>query len=111
MLRVMFHNTEPGFFFPSTIYLFGCMGLTCGMWVHRLSSCGVQANCGTQAPEHTGSVVASCGLCCPTACGFLVPRPGIKPVSPSSQGRLLATGPRGKSPEPSGSFPLWVFEP
>ena len=35
---------------------------------------------------------------CPTACGILVPRPGIKPMSPALAGRFPTTGPPGKSP-------------
>ena len=31
------------------------------------------------------------------ACGFLVPQPGIKPVSPSLEAKVLTTGPPGKS--------------
>ena len=34
-----------------------------------------------------------CGLGCPTACGLLVPQPGIKPVFPALEGRFLTTGP------------------
>ena len=44
-----------------------------------------------------GSVVVVCGLSCLVACGILVPRPGIEPVSPVLQGRFLTTGPPGKS--------------
>ena len=39
--------------------------------VHRLSSCGAWAQ-----------KLWPAGLCCPEVCGILVPRPGIKPVSP-----------------------------
>ena len=31
------------------------------------------------------------------ACGILAPRPGIEPASPALEGRLLTTGPPGKS--------------
>ena len=31
------------------------------------------------------------------ACGIPVPRPGIEPVSPASEGRFLTTRPPGKS--------------
>ena len=37
------------------------------------------------------------GLSCPAACGILVPRPGIEPMSPALEGRFLTTGPPGKS--------------
>ena len=33
------------------------------------------------------------------ASGILVPRPGINPASPTSKGRVLTTGPPGKSPQ------------
>ena len=59
--------------------------------VRGLSSCGVRA------PEHVGSVAAARGLSCPTACGILVPPPGIEPMSPALEGRFLPTGPPGKS--------------
>ena len=73
---------------------------------HRLLS-----SCGLQAPECLGSVVCStgslvetlgslvsvCGLSCLTARGILVPRPGVKHIPPELEGRLLITGPPGKS--------------
>ena len=37
------------------------------------------------------------GLGCPAACGILVPRPGIEPVSPALEGGFLTTGPPVKS--------------
>ena len=49
-----------------------------GLWVHRLSSCGLQAQ-------------LSCGVCS-------LPGPEIDPVSPASAGRFFTTGPPGKSP-------------
>ena len=55
------------------------------------------SSCGAQALEHTGSVVAGHGLSCPTAYGILVPRPGIEPAFPASEGGSLTTGPPGKS--------------
>ena len=65
-----------------------------------------------QALEHVGSVCAvrrlsGCsswaslvvvhGLSCPTACGILVPRPGIEPTSPALEGEFSTAGPPGKS--------------
>ena len=44
-----------------------------------------------------GLVVVAGGLRCPEACGILVPRPGVKPESPASEGRFLMTGPLEKS--------------
>ena len=48
------------------------------------------SNCGAWAQKFRPA-----GLCCREACGILVPRPGIKPVSPVLQGRFLSTGPPG----------------
>ena len=76
-----------------------------------LSSCGAQAperagsvvaarglsSCGTWTPEHAGSVVAVHRLSCPTACGILVPRPGIEHASPALEGGFFTTGSPGKS--------------
>ena len=59
---------------------------------------------GTWALECEGSVVAVHGLCCFSARGILVPRPGIKPLSPALQDVFLTTGPPGKSL-------LWFLEP
>ena len=39
----------------------------------------------------------NCGVRVPWHVGFLVPQPGIKPVSPALQGQFLSTGPPGKS--------------
>ena len=45
-----------------------------------------------------GSVIAAHRLSCPVACGILVPKPGIKPMSSIFKGRFLTTGPPGKLP-------------
>ena len=37
--------------------------------------------------------VVACRLNCPTACGILVPQPGIKPTSPALEAGLVTTGP------------------
>ena len=50
-----------------------------------------------QALECGGSVAAVHELSYPLAWGFLVPQPGIKPVTPELQGEFLTTGPPGKS--------------
>ena len=34
----------------------------------------------------------------PEPCGILPPGPGIQPTSPALEGRVLTTGPPGKSP-------------
>ena len=39
--------------------------------------------------QHRDSLVVVHGLSCSTACGILVPQPGIEPVSPALQGRFL----------------------
>ena len=88
--------TELGLFFFN-IYLFGCIrsqSQHVGSFtaVHRLSSCRAQA------PEHRGFIVVACGLSCSKACGILVSRLGIEPVSPALRGGFLITGPPGKSP-------------
>ena len=59
-------------------------GLSCGMWklpcvMWKLSLQFINS-----------------GLRCFVACGILVPRPGIEPVSPVLQSRFLTTGPPGK---------------
>ena len=36
------------------------------------------------------------GLSCPAACAVLVPRQGVKPVSPALKDGFLTTGPLGK---------------
>ena len=51
----------------------------------------VYFSCRAWALEYTGSVVAACGLSCPTACRILVPQPGVEPKSPVLQGRFLTT--------------------
>ena len=45
--------------------------------------------------EHLGSVVEVHGLSCPSACGILVPRPGIEPMSSVLAGGFLTPGPQG----------------
>ena len=41
-------------------------------------------------------LIVDYGLRCFVACGILVPRPGIEPVSPVLESRFLTTGPPGK---------------
>ena len=86
------------------IYLFGCFGssLWCAGFslvvARRLQSTWALF-CGTRALSlrHASSVVVACGLCCPLACGILVPQPGIEPRSPALEGGFFTTGPPGKS--------------
>ena len=68
------------FFFNSAVSHLGC-----GMWDLPL--------------RPMDSLVVAHGLSCSAARGSLVPWPGIKPESPVLQGRLLTTGPPGKSPQ------------
>ena len=44
--------------------------------------------------------LAGHGLSCTMACGILVPRPGIEPMSPVLENRFLTTGPPWKSHPP-----------
>ena len=60
-------------------------GLSCGTWDLSL--------------QLLDSLVAVVRLSCSLACGILVPQQGFKPVCPALQGRLLTSGPPGKSPE------------
>ena len=77
---------------------------SCGVLVPEHASSVVVArslsSCGAWAPECMGSVVAMHGLSCPTACGILVPQPGIKPASSALEGRFLTTGSPRKSHPP-----------
>ena len=43
--------------------------------------------------QSTDCLVVAHRLSCPVACGILVPQPGIKPMSPALQGRVLTIGP------------------
>ena len=85
--------------FKLFVYL-ATLSLSCGMWdVHcvmrdLLMWC-VDSGCGTQAPEHVGSVAAMLELSCSKACGILVPQPGMKPTSPALQGEFLALDHQG----------------
>ena len=60
----------------SLIYLFDCVGL----------SCGIRA-----------SLVTALRLSCPMACAILVPWTGIKPLPPALEGGFLTTRPPVKS--------------
>ena len=102
------------------------LGLSCSTWGLRwgvldlslwhvsfflVMSCRFSlCSCGTQVPEHMGSVVCGMralllrcvssvvvarGFSCPATCGILVPRPMIEPTSPALEGRFFTTGPPG----------------
>ena len=79
--------------------------------MHRIivKVCRLLYSCGMQSLEHADSVtvihsLSICGfsslvvhwLSCSATYGFLVPWPGIKPVSPALEGKFLTTGPAGK---------------
>ena len=88
--------TEPLTFSLLFISL-GASGLNCSMQNLWLWHVGF-SRCGAWALESDGSVAVACGLRCPVICGVLVPRPGVKPMSPALGGRFLITGLPGKSP-------------
>ena len=77
--------TSPRFLQKLFIYL-AASGLGCIMWYLSL--------------EGTDFLVVVPGLSCSAACGILVPRSGIEPMSPALQGRFLTTGPPVKSLSP-----------
>lgn len=54
---------------------------------------------------HVDPVAAAREPSCSTACGNPVPRPGIKPASPTMQGGFLMTGLPGKFPHLPDLFP------
>ena len=68
------------------------LGLRCGLWAF--------SSFGKQALESLGSVAEAHGLSCPGACGILVPRPGIIPISLALEGRFLTTGHQGNPSPP-----------
>ena len=86
------------FFFLIFIYFWLCWVLVAARGISVLA-CGLLSSCGVQAPECVGSVAAARGLSCPVACGILVPRPGIEPMSSALESRFLTTGPPRKSLE------------
>ena len=53
--------------------------------------------CGLFGLQHTDSLGEALGLSCSVACGILVTRPGIEPMSPALEVRFLATEPPGMS--------------
>ena len=53
---------------------------------------------GLQQLQLSGSAVVEPGLSGSTACGVLIPQPGIEPASPAPAGGFLTPGPSEKSP-------------
>ena len=101
----MFLLPLPFFLFLNLfIWLHQVLVVECGIFVAALrlfiTERGLLSSCGAWALECAGSVVAARGLSCSAACGILLLRPGIEPVSPALEGRFLTTGPPGKSPPP-----------
>ena len=45
------------------------------------------------------------------ACGILAPSPGIKPSPPALEGKVLATGPPGRSPQVNSCSVSWSHFP
>ena len=106
LARLWIVNPPTLFFFE--IVFFKKIYLFIYFWLHQVlvvarrpfvAVCRLLSSCGAQAPKRAGSVVVAHGLSCPVACGILVPRPGIEPVSPALQDGFLTTGPPGKSLE------------
>ena len=71
------------------IYIFFFSFFVCGF-----CSCSMQA---LQLWHVSSVVVAHRWLSCSVACGILVPRPGIEPMSPALEGGFLTIGPPGES--------------
>ena len=65
------------------------------MWRMGSVVCGMRA----LSLRSASSVVVARGLSCLTACGILVPQPGIEPASPALEGGFFTTAPPGKSLE------------
>ena len=59
--------------------------------------CRLQHSTWARSLRHASSIVVACRLSCPTACGILVPWPGIEPASPALEVRFFTTGPPGRS--------------
>ena len=74
---------------------FSVLGLCCG--VLGFSFCGSRASCCGAWPQGLSSCLHR--LCCPAACGLLVPQPRITPMFPALEGRFLTTGHPERSPE------------
>ena len=90
--------------------------------VHVLfvAACRLLSRYDAGVTDRVGSVVAAHGLSCTAACGILVPRPGIEPVSPALEGGFFTTAPPGKSqvviliflcPSPKTGLRLWLLYP
>ena len=76
------HWRRPVVLFLKLSYLFGCVGLGCGMWGLRCVRWDVSF-------WRLCSVLAELGLRCPRTYGIVAPQPGIEPVSLALQGGLF----------------------
>ena len=85
-----FSTTEP----PQKLSFSAALGLSCSTLASLYSWC-------------VGSVAIALRLSYPEVDGILVPRPGIKPVSPALQGGFLTTGLPGQPLRPS--FKKWSY--
>ena len=88
---------SPNLFLNFLIYFWPCWVFTAAC--RLLSSCreqGLPSSWGAQA-----SIAVPHWLSCPLAFGILVPRPGIKPVSPTLAEGFLTIGPTMKSLPPT----------
>ena len=72
------------FFTKVCIHFRPVLGLSWGTWGSFIAAWGVLSSCGM-------------GLSYLGACGILVPRPEIEPMSPALEGGFLTIGPPGKS--------------
>lgn len=54
------------------------------------------------------SLVVARRFSCSMVCGILVPQPGIKPMSPASQGGFFAVGPPGKAKQSLLDFASFI---
>ena len=74
------------------IYLFGCLGVSCGMQDFLLILMGFSLVV-LHELQCVGSAVVVHGLSCPTARGILITQPGIKPTFPAFEDGFLTNGP------------------
>ena len=93
-VNIIQYISEYIYIFSTFTYLFGCIVSTFSMGDCLLGS--------------QFSLVVAHKLGCPMAGGILVPRLGIKPMSPALEGRFLTTGPPRKSPRIC--FIKWILK-
>ena len=102
--------------FKSISYIFGCVGsqlLHAGSLLCHVGSFVAAhgpSSCGLQALERVGSVIAGPRLSCSSACGNLVPQPGMEPMSPELQDGFLTAQPLEKSPYLKFLLNILIFQ-